>query len=108
MMFEALAETLTLHRQMLRLEDANARQEDDVYRDLAGRWSRIAQQVQDAAASMAAQRDLPMGDHDESRWGDAHQQAFAKFVRSQSELLALLRVAAERDERMLASMTPLR
>jgi hypothetical protein len=104
-MFDALAETLELHRQMLRLDDANARREDEVYSDLARRWSRIAKQVQDAAAQMAAQRDLPMGAHDEGAWGDAHLRAFAKFVTSQSHLLALLRVAAERDERMLASMT---
>ena len=86
-------------------DDANARREDEVYSDLARRWSRIAKQVQDAAAQMAAQRDLPMGAHDESAWGDAHHGAFAKFVTSQSHLLALLRVAAERDEQMLASMT---
>ena len=104
-MFDALAETLELHRQMLRLDDANARREDEVYSDLARRWSRIARQVQVAAAQMAAQRDLPMGAHHESAWGDAHHRAFAKFVTSQSHLLALLRVAAERDERMLTSMT---
>ena len=53
---------------------------------------------------MAAQRELPMGAHDESKWGDAHLRAFEKFVTGQSQLLSLLRVAAERDEQMLASM----
>ena len=37
--------------------------------DLAERWTRIATQVREAAAFMAAQRDLPMADHDERACG---------------------------------------
>ena len=103
-MFEGLADMLSLHRQMLRGDDAATRQEDDVYRDLAQRWSRVATQVQEAAAFMAAQRDLPRANHDESAWGEAHLRAFEEFVTAQSHLLALLRVAVPRDEQMLASM----
>jgi uncharacterized protein YndB with AHSA1/START domain len=103
-MFEGLAETLDLHRKMLVLADANARKEDEVYRELAASWKPIAELVERAAARMAAQRDLPMGAHDQTAWGEAHLRAFEKFVTGQSRVLALLRVAAERDERMLASM----
>jgi hypothetical protein len=46
-----------------------------------------------------------MGAHDEAAWGEAHLKAFEKFVKAQTQVLALLRVAAERDETMLASMT---
>jgi hypothetical protein len=105
LMFEGLAATLELHRAMLILDDPNARKEDEVYRELAAAWQDIARRVQQAAATMASQRDLPMGAHDESKWGDAHMRAFETFVRAQSQLLGHLRVAAERDEAMLSEMS---
>jgi uncharacterized protein YndB with AHSA1/START domain len=104
LMFEGLAETLALHRKMLDLDDENARKEDEVYSDLAARWTEIARQVRETAALMLAQRDLAMGAHDENAWGPDNLEAFAKFVRAQGQALALLRVAQEHDERMLRSM----
>jgi uncharacterized protein YndB with AHSA1/START domain len=103
-MFEGLAETLELHRAILVLDDANARKEDDVYRELAASWKQIAELVQHTAAKMAAQRELPMAAHDQNAWRDEHLRAFEKFVKGQSQALSLLRVAAERDEKMLAAM----
>jgi uncharacterized protein YndB with AHSA1/START domain len=103
-MFLALAETLELHRKMLAPDDPNSRKEDEVYRELAASWTHIAQLVKKAAAHMVDQRDLPMGAHDETAWGEAHVKAFEKFVKAQTQLLARLRLAAERDEQMLASM----
>jgi uncharacterized protein YndB with AHSA1/START domain len=103
-MCEALAETLASHRSMLVLDDANARKEDEVYRELAERWREIARLIRSAAAQMDAQRELPMGTHDETKWGRHHHRAFEEFVTSQSQLLTMLRVAADRDEKMLASM----
>jgi hypothetical protein len=46
-----------------------------------------------------------MGAHDQTAWGEAHLKAFEKFVKAQTRVLALLRVAAAGDEQMLASMT---
>ena len=103
-MLEGLAETLELHRRMLVLNDANARKEDEVYRDLAARWREIAELTAQAAAQMAAQRELPMGAHDETAWAEPHLRAFETFVKGQTQVWALLRVAAERDEQMLAAM----
>ena len=103
-MFEGLGETLELHRRMLVLDDPNARKEDEVYRELAASWRQIAELVQKASAKMAAQRELPMGAHDQTAWGTEHLRAFEKFVKGQSQVLSLLRVAAERDEQMLASI----
>jgi uncharacterized protein YndB with AHSA1/START domain len=103
-MFDGLAETLELHRRMLVPDDPNARKEDAVYRDLAARWKRIAELVAEAARQMAAQRELPMGAHDQTAWGEGHLRAFETFVKGQTQVLALLRVAAARDEKMLASM----
>jgi uncharacterized protein YndB with AHSA1/START domain len=105
-MFEGLAETFELHRRMLKLDDEAARKEDEVYRELAESWTDIARRVGATAATMAAQRELPMGAHDEAAWGDAHLRAFEKFVTAQTQVLARLRVAAQRDEAMLASMKP--
>jgi uncharacterized protein YndB with AHSA1/START domain len=103
-MFEGLAETLELHRKMLVLDDESARAEDEVYRRLAGSWAEIGKLVKKASADMGAHRELPMGAHDESAWGDEHLRAFEKVVTAQRQLLGLLRLAAERDEKMLASM----
>jgi uncharacterized protein YndB with AHSA1/START domain len=103
-MFEGLAETLELHRRLLVMHDPNARNEDGVYRELAASWREIAQLVERAAARMTAQHELPMGTHDETAWSEEHIRAFEKFVKGQSHALSLLRVAAERDENMLASM----
>ena len=103
-LFEGLAETLELHRKMLMLEDENAREENCVYRDLAANWEQIATLVANAASQMAAQRDLPMGAHDETAWRDEHVNAFETFVKAEARLLALLRVSVERDEAMLASI----
>lgn len=103
-MADGLARTFVLHRRMLRLEDAAARQEDDVYRELGETWARIGVLVKDAATRMEAQRELPMAAHDENAWGPEHVEAFEKFVKSQSHLLALLRIAAQRDEQTLASI----
>jgi uncharacterized protein YndB with AHSA1/START domain len=104
-MFEGLAETLELHPRMLVLDDPNSRKEDEIYRELAASWKDVAQLVEKSAAHMAAQHELPMGAHDQTAWGEAHLKAFEKFVKAQTQVLALLRVAAERDEEMLASMT---
>jgi hypothetical protein len=46
-----------------------------------------------------------MGAHDQTAWSGDHLRAFEKFVNGQSQTLALLRVAAARDETLLASMT---
>jgi hypothetical protein len=65
-MFERLAETLELHRKLLVQGDPSSRKEDEVYRELAADWRQIGQRVQSATEKMAAQRDLPMGAHDEA------------------------------------------
>ena len=104
-MFTGLADTLALHRTLLIADDERSRAEDNVYRDLSERWTRIAGLVESAAAAMADQRELPMAAHDPAAWSTAHLRAFEKFVKAQSRLLARLRVSAERDEQMLASMT---
>jgi uncharacterized protein YndB with AHSA1/START domain len=103
-LFAALAETLSTHRAMLVLSDPASRQEDAVYEKLAESFSELAALTDRAAENMASQRELAMGEHDTSAWGSSQLEAFRRFVGAQSRLLAILRVAAERDEQMLQSM----
>ena len=72
--------------------------------ELAASYRDIAARLRDAAERMSAQRELPMGAHDERKWTDEHAKAFARFVHEQGALASILRVATMRDERMLASM----
>jgi uncharacterized protein YndB with AHSA1/START domain len=100
----ALAETLATHRAMLVLSDPGSKREDEVYSELARRFGEIASLTGEAARNMASQRELPMGEHDMSAWGEAQMAAFRRFVSAQGRLLAHLRVAAERDQKMFESM----
>jgi uncharacterized protein YndB with AHSA1/START domain len=102
-----LAETLELHRAMLVLDDMKSKAEDAVYYDLASRFRDISASLRAAADHMSAQRDLPMGAHDQNKWTEEHMKEFARFVGEQGALASLLRVAAARDEQMLASMQKL-
>jgi len=104
-LFAALAETLDTHRTMLELEDVNARNEDVAYRQLASSYRDISRQVQTVAAQMAGYRDLPMGAHDENGFTERHRHAFESFVQAQHELLAILKPAVERDDRMFSEMS---
>jgi uncharacterized protein YndB with AHSA1/START domain len=99
-----LSETLDLHRGMLVLNDPASRREDEVYRDLATGYRRIAADLKSIAESMTAQRELPMGEHDESKWTSGHMKAFARFVHEETALASVLHKAADRDGKMLASM----
>jgi uncharacterized protein YndB with AHSA1/START domain len=105
-MLAALADTLETHRALIVSGSPNARREDDAYRQLAASYRELAQGVDKVAAQMASYRDLPPCPHDETAFGAEQRQALQRFVQAQSELLALLRPAAERDEALLASMQP--
>lgn len=99
-----LAETLALHREMLVTSDPASKKEEAVYRDLEAAYRDIAATLRKTADHMAVQRELPMGAHDETKWTDRHMKAFSRFVHEQGALASVLRVAAEQDEKMLASM----
>jgi hypothetical protein len=105
-LFAALADTLETHRALIVLDGPNARLEDDAYQKLAVSYRQLAAQVENVARQMASYRDLPPCPHDEKAFGAPQREAFQRFVKAQSELLEILRPAAERDEAMLASMQP--
>jgi uncharacterized protein YndB with AHSA1/START domain len=99
-----LARTLELHRAMLVLADERSQREDAVYRDLAASYRDVASRLENTASKMGAQRELPLGAHDQSRWTDEHMKSFARFVHEQGALASLLQAATEQDEQMLAAM----
>jgi uncharacterized protein YndB with AHSA1/START domain len=105
-LFAALADTLELHREMLDSKDPLARQEDEAYSELASGYRALSAGIAATAARMAGYRSLPACAHDSSAFGPRHLQAFERFVAAQTELLEILRVAAERDQKLLASMKP--
>jgi uncharacterized protein YndB with AHSA1/START domain len=105
-LLSALAETLELHREMLDPRDAACKKEDDAYRQLATSYRDISERLGAAAAFMVECRGLAACPHDTTAFGPRHREAFERFVRAQNQLLSILGPASERDEKMLASMSP--
>jgi uncharacterized protein YndB with AHSA1/START domain len=103
--FATLAETLEGHRAMIVKGTGAAAKEDDAYRDLAKRYRELAELTSSAAAAMESYRDLPPVEHDESAYGEEQRSAFERWVEAQSDLLATLKIAAPRDERMLKQIS---
>jgi hypothetical protein len=102
---DAVAADLEVHTKALDLDDQAARQEHAVYLRLAGAHRQAAAQLRAIAEDMAAQRELPMGTHDEQVLASPEiVEAFQRFVAAKQELLALLQQLLEQDRRMLAEM----
>jgi hypothetical protein len=102
----AMAAVLDIHREALPPTDDAARQEAEAYRKIAGQLRSSADQLEATAVQMIASRDLPMGAHDLDALSSPQAvEAFSAFVRSEQELVALLRHRLEGDETMLTDMT---
>jgi hypothetical protein len=98
----AMGENLEVHRRTLDPSDAHARREDEVYADLARQHREIAARLQDLARRMAAQRDLPMGRHDEKALASPEVVAvFRKLIAAEEALQALLQSNLETYRKML-------
>ncbi len=101
----AMAETLSVHMQMLDLDDPQAKPEYDVYFQLSNEQRETGARLLATANEMAAARDLPMGRHNITEQLSAHlTDAFAKYVGLEQELLALLQQTSEQDQAMLVQM----
>lgn len=104
-LIEAMGEVLAEHMQALDLDDQNAKQEFEAYKDLVRelRWS--ASRLTAAAHEMAAYRDLPMGKHDETTlMHPGAVKAFTTYVEHEIDLLNLLQSAIEEDQNLLSEM----
>jgi hypothetical protein len=102
---DAMAANLQVHMQALELDDEPAREEHAVYLRLAEEQRQAAGRLRAIAGEMAAARDLPMGRHDEQTMSSPEVgEAFARFVKTKQELLAVLQRMVEDDQRLLAEM----
>jgi hypothetical protein len=101
----AMADTLEGHLQALDIDDENARREHDAYVGLVREHRHVAGVLQKTSEEMEACRTLPMAPHDPEKLvsSDA-RMAFARFVRAEEDLAALLEQTLERDRAMLAQM----
>jgi hypothetical protein len=99
----AMADTLEAHLQALDIDDENARRERDVYVGLVREHRRVAALLQETSEEMEACRTLPMAPHDpEKLVSPEARAAFARFVRAEEDLAAVLEQTLERDRAMLA------
>jgi hypothetical protein len=106
-MIDALADNLETHVQALDLTDPDARAERDAYERLASQHRGIAAQLEAVGAEMAGYEDLPMGRHDEAALTSVEAvDAFERFARAQTELLAVLGQMDARNREMLEQMRP--
>ena len=103
-LLSAMADNLRVHQATLDLRDPAAQREHDVYVNLEEQYRGIVTQLEAVAQRMAAARNLPMGRHLPDKLADQSLfDAFANFVRTEEELLDLLRRDLERDRVMLRS-----
>jgi hypothetical protein len=104
-LIDALAANLEAHQPTLDLTDDRSRQELEAYVTLGRAHRSIAAQLRDVAERMSGYRDLPMGRHDERALeGRAVVDAFARYVRAEREVLALLESSVARDAAMLSAV----
>ncbi len=104
-LISAMAENLDVHRKALDLTDRNSRAEYEAYEKLLKDLRQIAAQLSVTASEMAGYRDLPMGRHDERAMTHPRvREAFEKFVQRKQELLTLLELTTERDDKLLEVM----
>jgi hypothetical protein len=100
----AVAGNLEAHMPSLDRADPAAAREHDAYRELAAEHRDLAARLQRTAEHMAAQRDLPMGRHDESvPAGPEVRAAFEHLIDVQAQLAELLRERLELHRAMLAA-----
>jgi len=102
----AMVENLEAHQQAIDVTDEHGKMELYAYVTSAQEFRRIATHLQSTANNMAGYRDLPMARHNPGKMADPKiVDAFAKFVRLEEDLLALLRRATEQDRALLSAMT---
>lgn len=103
----AIAGTLERHQQTLDLTDGDARAEYDAYATLASDYREVSSQLHATAERMAGNRNLPMARHDaRALVAPETRRAFARLVKCERDVSALLTRWIEQDQSMLAEMSP--
>ena len=100
---DAMAANLEAHTKALDPDEEAARQEHAAYLRLARGHRQAAAELRGIAEDMAAQRELPVGRHDEKALASPEiVEAFQRFVAATQALQVLLQELLEQDQRMLA------
>jgi hypothetical protein len=101
----AVAENLEAHMPALDLDDEDSKREHEVYGRLVEQHRALAEGLRAVGEEMAAQRNLPMGRHDEQAMSSPRvREAFERFVDAERALLELLEQRMELDREMLDQM----
>jgi len=99
----AMAENLEVHLSTLDPADRTTQPERDAYTKLSRETRKIAGELRALATKMAGYRDLPMGRHDPAALSSRPVvEAFAKFLKVERELDALLQKSVEQGQQMLS------
>lgn len=102
----AVARNLELHLTSIDPADARSRPEHDAYTELAGEHRDLEQRLSALAERMAAQRSLPMAEHDPGVLGGPDVlRAFEELIRREEELVALLQGWIATERAMLAEFS---
>jgi hypothetical protein len=101
----AMGAVLQAHIPSLDLTDERSRNEHEVYQHLVGDFRQVAGELESIARQMSGARDLPMGRHEKVAMASpVIRHSFERFVKSEQELLTILKRRLERDQQMLAAI----
>jgi hypothetical protein len=105
LLIESVANVLDSHREALNPRDANARREDEAYRELAQLNRKVGEDLRAIATRMAGYRNLAMSKHDEKAMASPKAvAAFEKFVTLEGQVGALVQRRLIGDRAMLDQM----
>ena len=105
LLIESVANVLDSHREALNPRDANARREDEAYRELAQLNRKVGEDLRAIATRMAGYRNLAMAKHDEKAMASPKAvQAFERFVTLEGQVGALFQRRLIGDRAMLDQM----
>jgi hypothetical protein len=101
-LMESVADNLRAHLPALVSSDANAQQEKRVYEQLAASQQEAAATLQAIGTEMAAQQNLPMGEHDVSAMSTSQvRDALERMTRAETQLVAHLQRQLTEHQAML-------
>jgi hypothetical protein len=102
---DAVADNLSTHVPALVASDRNSQEEQRVYEQLAASQREAAASLHAVGAAMAAQQDLPMGEHDVDAMSPAAAAgALARMIGTEEQLIAHLGQLLDEHEAILDRM----
>jgi hypothetical protein len=104
-LMESVADNLSAHLLALASSDANSQREKRVYDQLAASHREAAATLQAIGTEMAAQQNLPMGEHDVSAMSPSEaSDALERVIRAETQLVAHLQRQLSEHQAILDAM----